>query len=220
MKKFWLLTTLLIGSILLAWCNKAENPEISVESCEGDYSCSIDASNEWEPVENTEEVTDLMNDEKLLGLYPWLQELGWNVIIWDILQTNYVNWTNNLYYDPYRWIAFKVWKEFDWWLIREIDTDENGYPHSEVIFLVKWEENEENRTWIDWYREIFTITAISKENLRNLGITSDFSDITIWENLKDMPEFPGAVIWQNNQFIFTSSNPEYLLSDFQIFDVE
>ena len=220
MKKFWLLTTLLIGSILLAWCNKAENPEISVESCEGDYSCSIDASNEWEPVENTEEVTDLMNDEKLLGLYPWLQELGWNVIIWDILQTNYVNWTNNLYYDPYRWIAFKVWKEFDWWLIREIDTDENGYPHSEVIFLVKWEENEENRTWIDWYREIFTITAISKENLRNLGITSDFSDIAIWENLKNMPEFPDAVIWQNNQFIFTNSNPEYLLSDFQIFDVE
>ena len=220
MKKFWLLTTLLIGSILLAWCNKAENPEISVESCEGDYSCSIDASNEWEPVENTEEVTDLMNDEKLLGLYPWLQELGWNVIIWDILQTNYVNWTNNLYYDPYRWIAFKVWKEIDWWLIREIDTDENGYPHSEVIFLVKWEENEENRTWIDWYREIFTITAISKENLRNLGITSDFSDIAIWENLKNMPEFPDAVIWQNNQFIFTNSNPEYLLSDFQIFDVE
>jgi hypothetical protein len=31
-------------------------------------------------------------------------------------------------------------------LIREIDTDENGIPHSEIIFLVKGNENEENRT--------------------------------------------------------------------------
>ena len=155
--------------------------------------------------------------------YPNIKEFYWfigNIVLGDMIQTTYLKWKNTMYYDPYRWFAFKLWAEFDWWLIREIDTDENGIPHSEIIFLVKGKENEENRTWIDWYREVFTITTISKENLKNFGIESDFSDIIIWENLKEVPEFPDAVIWQNNQYIFTDSNPEYLLSDFQIFDVE
>jgi hypothetical protein len=34
-----------------------------------------------------------------------------------------------------------------------------------------------------------------------------------------LEDFPDAIIWENNQFIFTNSNPEYL-SGFQIFDVE
>jgi len=262
MKKLRILTTLLFGCFLFAWCNPANpEPEI-IDDCIIPGDCANEEPNEefvsyydnwairekwtyvngmkewvwttydewwniinmeeyknWELVED-EEVDDIMNGEKLLSLYPWIQESDWNIILWDTLQTNYVNWTNNLYYDPYRGIAFTVWAEFDWGLIREIDTDENGYPHSEIIFLIKGEENEENRTWINWFREIFTITAISKTNLKNFGIESDFSDIVIWESLKEVPEFPDAVVWQNNHYIFTNSNPEYPISDFQIFDVE
>ena len=160
----------------------------------------------WAP---TEEVYDFMNDEKLLSIYPELKDwFDWAFVLWDVLQTNYINWTNTIYYDPYRWIAFKLWKEFDWGLIREIDTDEAWYPIQEIILLVKWEENEENRTWINGFREIFTITAISKQILEDFKVTSEFRD---------------SIIWENNQYIFTISKLDTssnYYSDLQIFDVE
>jgi len=146
-----------------------------------------------------------MNDENLLKLYPDLAEQDWNIIIWDTLQTNYVEWENTLYYDPYRWIALKIGEEFNWWLIREIDTDEDGYPKQEVIFLIKWDENEENRTWINWYREIFAITAISKENIENFKVTPDFED---------------KIIWENNEYYFISESDNSHYSNLSIFDVE
>ena len=166
---------------------------------------NIEEYKDWELVED-DEVDDIMNDEKLLSLYPWIQENDWNVIIWDTLQTNYVNWTNNIYYDPYRGIAFKLWAEFDWGLIREIDTDETWYPVQEVILLVKWEENEENRTWIHWFKEVHTIKAISKENLKNFWVTPDFWD---------------EIVSENNEYYFIGLNwdNEYF-SELNIFDVE
>ena len=147
-----------------------------------------------------------MNDEKLFSLYPGIQENDWNIIIWDTLQTNYVNWSNTVYYDPYRWFAFKLWAEFDWWLIREIDTDEWGFPHSEVILLVRWEENEENRTWINWFREVYTIRVDSKTNLENFNINPDLAN----------------AIWENNKyyFIWNGIDTNIHFSDLQIFDVE
>ncbi len=160
---------------------------------------------DWELIENEPEKYDIMNDENLLKLYPDLTEQNWNIIIWDTLQTNYVEWENTLYYDPYRWIALKIGEEFNWWLIREIDTDEDGYPKQEVIFLIKWDENEENRTWINWYREIFAITAISKENIENFKVTPDFED---------------KIIWENNEYYFISESNNSHYSNLSIFDVE
>ena len=160
---------------------------------------------DWELVENEPEKYDIMNDENLLKLYPDLTEQNWNIIIWDTLQTNYVEWEDTLYYDPYRWIALKIGEEFNWWLIREVDTDEDGYPKQEIIFLIKWDENEENRTWINWYREIFAITAISKENIENFKVTPDFED---------------KIIWENNEYYFISESDNSHYSNLSIFDVE
>jgi len=158
----------------------------------------------WEP---TEEAYDFMNDENLLSIYPELRDwFDWAFILWDVLQTNYINWTNTIYYDPYRWIAFKLWAEFDWGLIREIDTDENGIPHSEIILLVKWEENEENRTWINWFREVYTISVVSKTNLKNFNANPDLAN----------------AIWENNEYYFDGYGIDTNIhfSDLQIFDVE
>ena len=158
-----------------------------------------------------ENVDDILNDEKLLSFYPELWEwFDWTVILWDMLQTNYINSTDSIYYDPYRWIALKLWAEFDGWMIREIDTDEGWIPHSEIIFLIKWDENEENRTGINWYREIFSITAVSKENLENF-----------WASLDDIRG--SAFIWENNQYYFIDIKSDLFnnsYSDLIVFDVE
>ena len=158
----------------------------------------------WEP---TEESYDFMNDELLLSIYPELRDwFDWVFVLWDVLQTNYINWTSTIYYDPFRWIAFKLWEEFDWGLIREIDTDEIWYPIQEIILLVKWEENEENRTWINWFREVYTIRVVSKTNLENFNANPDLAN----------------AIWENNEYYFDWYDVDVNIhfSDLQIFDVE
>ena len=163
---------------------------------------------QWETIDQLHADMDF-NVSWIGSAYPNLEEfygfIG-NVVLWDRIQTTYLAWKNILYFDNYRWIALRLWEVFDWWLIREIDTDENGYPHSEIIFLIKGDENEENRTWINWYREMFTITAISKQNLENFKVTPDFME---------------SVIWENNQYYFTLSvagSSEY--KDLFVFDVK
>ena len=166
---------------------------------------------QWQSIEQLHEEMDFNNVWWIGNNYPNLKEFYWfvgNIILWDRIQTTYITGKNTLYFDDYRWIALRLWEEFDLWLIREIDTDETGYPHSEIIFLVKGNENEENRTGINWYREIFTITAISKQILEDFKIT---------------PEFRDSIIWENNHYIFTiskldTSNNYY--SDLQIFNIE
>ena len=141
--------------------------------------------------------------------YPNIKEFYWfiwNIVLWDMIQTTYLTWKNIMYYDPYRGIAFKLWAEFDWGLIREIDTDENGIPHSEIILLVKWDENEENRTWINGFREVYTISVVSKTNLKNFNANPDLAN----------------AIWENNEYYFDGYGIDTNIhfSDLQIFDVE
>ena len=153
-------------------------------------------------VENPEVIDDCIIPEDCNEL------IDEEIVLWNIYQTTYITWKNILYFDNSRWIALKLWEEFDWWLIREIDTDEGWIPHSEIIFLIKGEENEENRTWINWYREMFTITAVSKENLENF-----------WASLDDF-DF-GAFIWENNEYYFVESHLNTKnYTNLQIFDIK
>lgn len=200
MKKLFVIWFLSIFSLSLFGCGSMNN-EIDTQS---------DVISTGENI-SQENVDDILNDEKLLSFYPELWEwFDWTVILWDMLQTNYINSTDSIYYDPYRWIALKLWAEFDGWMIREIDTDEGWIPHSEIIFLIKWDENEENRTGINWYREIFSITAVSKENLENF-----------WASLDDIRG--SAFIWENNQYYFIDIKSDLFnnsYSDLIVFDVE
>lgn len=200
MKKLFVIWFLSIFFLSLFGCGSMNN-EIDTQS---------DVISTGENI-SQENIDDILNDEKLLSLYPELWEwFDWTVILWDMLQTNYINSTDSIYYDPYRWIALKLWAEFDGWMIREIDTDEGWIPHSEIIFLIKWDENEENRTGINWYREIFSITAVSKENLENF-----------WASLDDIRG--SAFIWENNQYYFIDIKSDLFnnsYSDLIVFDVE
>ena len=162
---------------------------------------------EWQTIEELHKQLDYTP----WSSYPNLKEYYWfiwTIVLWNRLQTTYITWKNIMYFDNTRWIALKLWDIPDWGLIREIDTDEGWIPRSEIIFLIKGEENEENRTWINWYREMFTIVAISKENLENF-----------WASLHDLP-FKYVTIWENNQYYFVETNIEWNYSDLQIFDIE
>jgi hypothetical protein len=164
---------------------------------------------QWQSMDEIHSEMSYGNPWWIWEKYPNIKEFYWfiwNIVLWDMIQTTYLTWKNIMYYDPYRWIAFKLWAEFDWGLIREIDTDENGIPHSEIILLVKWDENEDNRTWINGFREVYTITAISKENLENFGATPDFED---------------KIIWENNDYYFIGEKTDTeSYSNLVIFDVE
>ena len=162
---------------------------------------------EWQTIEELHKQLDYTP----WSSYPNLKEyywFVWTIVLWNRLQTTYITWKNIMYFDNTRWIALKLWDIPDWGLIREIDTDEGWIPRSEIIFLIKGEENEENRTWINWYREMFTIVAISKEILENF-----------WASLHDLP-FKYVTIWENNQYYFVETNIEWNYSDLQIFDIE
>lgn len=166
---------------------------------------------QWQTIDQLHEEMDFNNVWWIGNVYPNLKEFYWfvwNIVLGDIYQTTYITWKNTLYFDNYRWIALKIWEEFDWWLIREIDTDEEWYPHSEIIFLIKGEDEEKNRTWIDWYREIFAIKAIGKQVLEDFHITPDFTD---------------SIIWWNNQYYFTETKTDLFdnsYSGLTFFDVE
>ena len=162
---------------------------------------------EWQTIEELHKQLDYTP----WSSYPNLKEyywFVWTIVLWNRLQTTYITWKNIMYFDNTRWIALKLWDIPDWGLIREIDTDEGWIPRSEIIFLIKGEENEENRTWINWYREMFTIVAISKENLEYF-----------WASLHDLP-FKYVPIWENNQYYFVETNVQWTYSDLIIFDVE
>ncbi len=200
MKKLFLIWLLSIFCLNLLGC-KSKNNEIDTQN---DTDIIVD-----EETGQIEEVVDIRNNEKFLSIYPDLEGFDWSIILWDTLQTNYIESDNSVYFDPYRWIALKLWAEFDGWLIREVDTDEWWTPHSEIIFLIKWDENEENRTGINGFREIFTITAISKGNLENFGV--------------DIDSFDGEIIWENNQYYFTENKSDLFdnnYSDLVIFDIQ
>lgn len=164
---------------------------------------------QWQTIDQFHEEMDFNNVWWIGNDYPNLEEYYWfvgNIVLGNRLQTTYITWENIMYFDNSRWIAFKLWEEFDWWLIREIDTDEWGYPHSEIILLVKWEKNEENRTGINWYREVYTIRVDSKTNLENFNINPDLAN----------------AIWENNEYYFVwyGIDTNIHFSDLVIFDVE
>lgn len=164
---------------------------------------------QWQSMDELHNEMSYGNPWWIWEKYPNIKEyywFVWTIVLWNIYQTTYLTWKNILYIDNSRWLAFKLWAEFDWWLIREIDTDEWGFPHSEIILLVKWEENEENRTWINWFREVYTIRVDSKTNLENFNINPDLAN----------------AIWENNKyyFIWNGIDTNIHFSDLQIFDVE
>ena len=106
MQKFWLLTTLLIGSLLLTGCNKTiQNPEIIENNCTIDDSCLVDID---EPIiEEPENNAQIPSFEELEDVVATCHVEDMGGYDYDVLKNQYVL----PYKDWYIWYGFG----WNWW---------------------------------------------------------------------------------------------------------
>ena len=207
MKKIWILTTLLIGSLLLTGCNKTivENPEI-IDDCvtvDWEDTCGVDID---EPVV-----------EKTLE--PAYQILDWTWYIWcpwwceDWSDEEYVKWYLYQYTNPELWLRI---------------TTPINYMHSKDIFHVKydgplfeqiWNEiySIENKEWEWWtYDNAESIQMFEKDPNQSL-------EKYIRENLlKDwcVLEIDNESLSYDKNIVWTKNNTFYWMNeDLKNYDV-
>ena len=106
MKKFWLLTTLLVAGLLLTGCNKTvENPEIIENDCSTDGSCLVEVD---EPtVEESENNAQIPSFEELEDVVATCHVEDMGGYDYDVLKNQYVL----PYKDWYIWYGFG----WNWW---------------------------------------------------------------------------------------------------------
>lgn len=157
MKKLGLLTTLLIGGLLLTGCNKTvvENPEIVEDDCSVDGSCLVEVDES--EIDNNDYIeyqsksydtnSNFINDLKLLNVYSWVlfkdydKKQNEKVLAWDInakrLQDNwYIHWDRPRIleqYENWNWYRY-VFKTPGAWPSLNPDFSPIWYPWMQVIF--------------------------------------------------------------------------------------
>ena len=202
MKKFWLLTTLLVAWLLLTGCNKTvvENPEI-IDDCitvDWENKCAVDTE---EPVVDEPEIS-LIDQLK--------QSFTWNLINWKVdesLLTNKPNniyfditWDSTLYYIDEFWLAFTLWEEWKWWKI------ENAY---------EWKYLASVRIRNEWLKTywIFIIDNTTYQRIKD-SLSND-EDETIWYN--NQYTFQRRIVdnwdklWEYNLVLYEVDNEKYNL---------
>jgi len=213
MKKFWLLTTLLVAWLLLTGCNKTavENPEI-IDDCitvDWEYKCAVDTEEPIvdEPIEDCNRYFDGCNrctkqddwericTEEACEQYQetYCADEQYDKFLED-LQKNELELYHNAQYGIQLWLS----EELSWGKIIEIERDRDDiFPHHLIIFMAKDDTataDETYETWIDWYREKFTIWVVPVEYYEDAMI--DFSEDNI--------------LWKNNKYYFFESKPDPL----------
>lgn len=194
MKKFWLLTTLLVAWLLLTGCNKtAENSEIEINldvptpSISEDCNRYFDGCNrctkqdDWERI-CTEEACEQYQEAHCA-------DEQYDKFLEDIKSSNELELYHNAQYGIQLWLS----EELNWWKIIEEDRDDM-FPHHLIIFMAKDDTATADETWIDWYREKFTVWVVPVEN---------YEDAMIWFTEDN-------ILWKNNKYYFFESKPDPL----------
>ena len=209
MKKFWLLTTLLVAWLLLTGCNKTvvENPEI-IDDCitvDWEYKCAVDTEEPIvdEPIEDCNRYFDGCNrctkqddwericTEEACEQYQetYCADEQYDEFLEDIKSSNELELYHNAQYGIQLWLS----EELNWWKIIEEDRDDM-FPHHLIIFMAKDDTATADETWIDWYREKFTVWVVPVEN---------YEDAMIWFTEDN-------ILWKNNKYCFFESKPDPL----------
>ncbi len=204
MKKFCVLTTLLVGGLLLTGCNKTiENPEI-IDDC-----VTVD----WEDTCAVDDIEEPVVEE------PTYDILDWTWYIWcpwwceDWSDEEYVKWYLYQYTNPELWLRI---------------TTPINYMHSKDIFHVKYDgplfeqiwngiysiENKEREWWsYDIAESILMFEKDPSQSLEQL----------LRENLlKDwcVLEFDNGSLNYDKNIVWTKNNTFYWMNeDLKIYDV-
>ena len=191
MKKIWLLTTLLIGSLLLTGCLNKVPDCLSWEA-----ACTKEIKAE-EPSED-------------------IKFQNSNVIYWWIW-THEIVGDKTIYYDSWYWISFRLWEDFSWGRIVERDTEEWDTINENLYNLHRIEVYKKDWWW-EWYGQVFIINAVNNEQFNiwkwrpiyNENLEND----VLWTNNK-------YSFWStniHNNWIVDITNER--VTDMHIFDVE
>ena len=203
MKKIWLLTTLLVGGLLLTGCNKTvENPEI-IDDCvtvDWEDSCAVDID---EPVveESTYEILE----------WTWYIWCPWWCEDWN--DEEYVEWYLYQYTNPELWIRI---------------TTPINYMHSKDIFHIKYDwplfeqyENGiysiENKEWEWWtYDNAESIQMFEKDPNQSLEQLLRENLLKEWCVL----EFDNESLNYDKNIVWAKNNTFYWMNeDLKIYDV-
>ena len=182
---------------------------------------------DWKDIYYTPHLNSLYNIWVIKNNNPKLKELRWYVMImlmriamdWDDpsyrldqpVQLSWGNWDHDItnhytiYTNDEYWIKLGLTIEWDWWKIHEEDRHDIFDSHI-ITFFVEDSTATADVTWIDWYREIFTIRAVTKQ---------------VYDDQKDMWNQENITIWHNNKYYFLEerSEEEPWYTDLNIFSI-
>ena len=142
MKKIWLLTTLLVGGLLLTGCLNKVPDCLSWEA-----ACTKKIKAE-EPSED-------------------IKFQNSNVIYWWIW-THEIVGDKTIYYDSWYWISFRLWEDFSWGRIVERDTEEWDTINENLYNLHRIEVYKKDWWW-EWYGQVFIINVVNNEQSKIWG---------------------------------------------------
>ena len=110
---------------------------------------------------------------------------GYNVIYWWEWNHNIIG-EKSVYYDDKIWISFKLWKEFDWWVIhdeyRKLDSFE--WPRHLIFFYKKCPKCWDEELWREWYDLVFTVQVFDNDNVSGGDFPYDGEMTLMWNNNK------------------------------------
>ena len=193
------------------WCNRCTLQDdweiICTEEACGEYQEAYCAD---EPVVKESEIS-LIDQLK--------QSFTWNLINWKVdesLLTNKPNniyfditWDSTLYYIDEFWLAFTLWKEWEWWKI------ENAY---------EWKYLASVRIRNEWIKSYWILIIDNTTYQRIKDSLSNDEDETIWYN--NQYTFQRRIVdnwdklWEYNLVLYEVDNEKYNLYNQSLEDIK
>jgi hypothetical protein len=103
---------------------------------------------------------------------------------------------DNMYYNSWYWISFKLWFEYSWAFIKEWDSEEYNTTTEKKYNMHRIEASK-------WNQQLFVIHAVRNEEF----------DI--------LDEYKDTVLWSNNKYTFYSPNEaNKKITDLNIFNIK
>ena len=159
MKKIWLLTTLLVGGLLLTGCFE------KVQDCIS-----------WEAACTREIKVEETNIDELINWFTW------TILNWTEIKLFDITWDNTLYYNDKFWFAVNLWEQWKWWKI-ELKTHNEQFWKNAISRSIHF-----YKEWFDYDVYSLSIDKIEKyDSMKKQDVfwtEDEFEKWIKWKNNK------------------------------------